>query len=240
MISPDLHFAIAPDLDTLARQFVEARPFPHVVIDGLFDAAELRRVVAAFPGPDGMEWSRFDSQTEKKLGFHHERSRLPGVIRQFLYKLNSYEMLDLLERITGIPGLIPDPYFGGGGIHQIVRGGFLKVHADFNVHPKLLLDRRLNVLVYLNEPWEESWGGSLELWDAGLTSAERKIAPYFNRTVIFATSDDSYHGHPSPLQSPEGVTRKSLSLYYYTSSGRASGRTAAHDTIFRETPPKAP
>ena len=55
-------------------------------------------------------------------------------------------MLEFLETLTGIDGLVPDPYFAGGGLHQIVRGGFLKVHADFNWHPKLRLDRRLNML----------------------------------------------------------------------------------------------
>lgn len=240
VIPPDLHFAVTPDLDQLARQFREAAPFPHLVIDGLFDGTELREVVRSFPRPDEMHWSTFDSKTEKKLGFHHEKSRLPSPIRQFLYKLNSYEMLDFLERVTGIGGLIPDPYFGGGGIHQIVRGGYLKVHADFNVHPKLNLDRRLNMLIYLNESWNEAWGGALELWDAEMTSAQRTIAPHFNRTVIFATSDESYHGHPAALESPEGVTRKSLSLYYYTSSRPESERTPAHDTIFREEPQRRP
>src|SRR5438034_178076 len=80
-------------------------------------------------------------------------------------------------------------------------GGFLKVHVDFNVHPKLKLDRRLNMLIYLNKEWREEWGGDLELWDADRTMCRKKIAPLFNRTVVFSTGDSSFHGHPHPLAS---------------------------------------
>ena len=233
-IDPQLTLSGAIDRGTLRAQFLRAEPFPHVVIDDLFEPDELRSVIRNFPGPAAMKWSAFDSPTEKKLGFHHEKSHLPSVIRQFLYKLNSFEMLQLLEDVTGIEGLIPDPYFGGGGIHQIVQGGFLKVHADFNWHPKLKLDRRLNMLVYLNDGWDEAWGGALELWDRDMTAARVKIAPDFNRTVIFATTDHSYHGHPEPLRSPDGVTRKSLSLYYYTNGRPAGEASPPHDTIFVE------
>ena len=109
--------------------------------------------------------------------------------------------------LTGNRGLIPDPYFGGGGLHQIESGGFLKIHTDFNVHPKLKLDRRVNMLVYLNHDWRDEWGGHLELWNAAMTERRQKIAPLFNRTVVFSTTDSSFHGHPHPLATPSGITR---------------------------------
>jgi hypothetical protein len=220
------------DARALAARYRDAQPFPHLVLDGLFDDVALGAVLAEFPAPADMQWMRFDNPLEKKLGFFHETSTLSDTVRRFLDALNSFEMLLWLEALTGIEGLIPDPYFGGGGLHQIEPGGFLKVHADFNVHPKLKLDRRLNMLVYLNKDWREEWGGHLELWDrAGGACAER-ILPVFNRTVIFSTSDTSYHGHPDPLASPPGVTRKSVSLYYYTAGRPAEERSAPHDTIF--------
>ncbi len=207
--------------------YVSADPFPHIVLDGLFDDAELEPVLADFPRPEETRWLKFDSATEKKLGFYHERSTISPRIRAFLDAMNGFETLLWLEALSGIDGLIPDPYFGGGGIHQIEPGGFLKVHVDFNVHPKLKVDRRMNVLVYLNKDWREEWGGHLELWNA--EECRVRIAPVFNRTVIFSTSDTSFHGHPHPLQSPEGVTRKSVSLYYYTAGATVS---VPHDTIF--------
>lgn len=218
----------------LRAQYQSADPFPHIVIDGLFDDAELEAVVAEFPKPEETRWMKFDSATEKKLGYYHEHSRISDRIRRFLDAMNGFEMLLFLEQMTGIEGLIPDPYFGGGGLHQIEPGGFLKIHADFNVHPKLKLDRRANMLVYLNRGWREEWGGHLELWNASMTECRKRILPSFNRTVVFSTTDTSYHGHPHPLTSPAGVTRKSVSLYYYTAGRPEEERSAPHDTIFRE------
>jgi len=216
----------------LRAQYNSADPFPHVVIDGLFDDAALEAVLRDFPDPQSMRWMEFDSPQEKKLGYSHERSNVSKIVRHFLDDMNSFEMLLWLEALTGIDGLIPDPYFGGGGLHQIEPGGFLKIHADFNLHPKLKLDRRLNMLVYLNKDWKEEYGGHLELWDRDRKTFRKRILPVFNRTVIFSTTDTSFHGHPHPLTSPAGVTRKSVSLYYYTAGRPAEERSVPHDTLF--------
>ncbi len=37
-----------------------------------------------------------------------------------------------------------------------------------------------------------------------------------NRVLIFTTDVDSFHGHPEPMRCPQGVTRRSLALYYFT------------------------
>lgn len=222
------------DPTTLRTAYQSADPFPHIVIDGLFEDAELDALVSDFPKPDQTRWMTFDSPTEKKLGYYHEHSRITDRMRRFLDAMNGFEMLLFLEALTGIEGLIPDPYFGGGGLHQIEPGGFLKIHADFNVHPKLKLDRRANMLVYLNRDWREEWGGHLELWNESMTECRKRILPVFNRTVVFSTNDTSYHGHPHALASPDGVTRKSVSLYYYTAGRPEEERSAPHDTIFRE------
>ncbi len=220
------------DPSSLREQYANAQPFPHVVIDGLFDDADLDAVLDDFPTPGATPWVRFDNPLEKKLGYSHETSVVSDRVRRFLDAMNGFEMLLFLEQLSGIEGLIPDPYFGGGGLHQIEPGGFLKIHADFNVHPKLHLDRRLNMLTYLNKGWRDEWGGHLELWDADMRNCRVKVAPLFNRTVVFSTTDTSFHGHPQPLASPAGVTRKSVSLYYYTAGRPESERSAPHNTIF--------
>lgn len=222
------------DAASLREQYESAEPFPHIVLDGLFDDAALEAVLRDFPDPRSMRWMEFDNPMEKKLGWYHGQSAISDTIRRFLDAMNGFEMLLWLEALTGIEGLIPDPYFGGGGLHQIEPGGFLKVHADFNVHPKLKLDRRLNMLVYLNHDWRDEYGGHLELWDADMRACQRRIAPVFNRTVVFSTTDTSFHGHPHPLTAPPGVTRKSVSLYYYTAGRPAAEQSAPHDTLFRE------
>jgi hypothetical protein len=225
----NLHY----DPQSLRERYLRADPFPHIVLDGLFDDAALDAVLADFPKPDETRWMRFDSPTEKKLGYYHEHSTITDRVRAFLDALNGFEVLLFLEALTGMEGLIPDPYFGGGGLHQIEPGGFLKIHADFNVHPKLKLDRRANMLVYMNKDWQEEWGGHLELWTPSMSECRQRIAPLFNRTVIFSTTDTSFHGHPHPLLSPPGVTRKSVSLYYYTAGRPEHEQSPPHDTIFR-------
>ena len=222
------------DPQALHERYVSARPFPHIVIDNLFPDELLKTILAAFPKPDEIEWRKFDNPTEKKLGYWHESTLSPG-LQLFLYEMNSAPVLRFLEALTGIEGLIPDPYYGGAGPHQILPGGFLKVHVDFNWHPLLKLDRRLNLLVYLNEDWQEEYGGHLELWDREMTRSEQRILPVFNRTVVFSTTDFSFHGHPAPLACPEGRSRKSVSFYYYTNGRPAEERSAPHDTIFRKT-----
>jgi Rps23 Pro-64 3,4-dihydroxylase Tpa1-like proline 4-hydroxylase len=190
------------DPNALRAQYINADPFSHIVLDGLFEDAALDAVLREFPAPEATQWRRFDNPLEKKLGYFHETSTISETVRHFLDAMNGFEVLLYLEALTGVEGLIPDPYFGGGGLHQIEPGGFLKVHADFNVHPKLKLDRRLNMLIYLNRDWRETYGGHLELWDADTHAPRKRILPIFNRTVIFSTTDKALHGHPHPLTSP--------------------------------------
>jgi 2OG-Fe(II) oxygenase superfamily len=230
-----MRFRLNADPNELRERYVNARPFPHIVIDGLFPDGILEEVLAAFPKPDEIEWRRFDNATEKKLGYWHE-SALKPEIQLFLYEMNSAPMLQFLQALTGIEeGLVSDPYYGGAGPHQILPGGFLKVHVDFNWHPLLRLDRRLNMLVYLNKDWKEEYGGHLELWNRDVSRCEAKILPVFNRTVVFSTTDFSYHGHPQPLACPEGRSRKSVSFYYYSNGRPDEERSAPHDTVFKKT-----
>jgi Rps23 Pro-64 3,4-dihydroxylase Tpa1-like proline 4-hydroxylase len=234
-------FVVAPErfqqmAETRRREYAMADPYPHIVIDDFLPRAVLEPVLAEIPKPGEINWIEFDDARGKKLTSKVE-TQFGSATRALLYQLNSSVFIDFLETLTGIPGLIPDPHFWGGGVHQIVRGGFLKVHADFNRHPRLKLDRRLNLLLYLNPEWQEEWGGQLELWDSGMTECKKKIPPIFGRCVIFSTTDFANHGHPDPLNCPEGITRKSLALYYY-SNGRPSNETAGkhYSTLFRRRP----
>lgn len=219
------------------ERYREAQPFPHVVVDGLFDAAVLESVVAEFPSQDEAFWIRHVHKNSLKLALNQPQHMGPTT-RSLLAALNSAAFLGVLETLTGIDGLIPDPYLEGGGLHQIGPRGFLGIHADFNVHRKLKLDRRLNLLLYLNQDWPERYGGELELWDRGMQAAQRRVAPLFNRMVVFSTTDDSYHGHPEPLRCPEDRSRKSLALYYYTVGRPDSEKSAAHSTLYQQRPSK--
>jgi Rps23 Pro-64 3,4-dihydroxylase Tpa1-like proline 4-hydroxylase len=125
-------------------------------------------------------------------------------------------MLKYLEELTGIDNLIGDELLMGGGLHKITSGGKLAIHKDYNVHPVKKMYRRLNLLIYLNKDWKREWEGNLELWDKDHTKLEVSVEPLFNRAVIFTISEDSLHGHPVPLNTPENVSRNSIALYYFT------------------------
>lgn len=218
--------------------YANADPFPNIYFDNFFNEARLKEVLNEFPDLTKNADIRFNDANQIKLATKGEY-RFGENTKAFMHFLNSQPFLEFLTLLTGIENLVPDPYFEGGGCHQIQRGGKLKVHADFNKHPNNNLDRRLNVLVYMNEDWEESYGGHFELWDREMQSCRKKILPLFNRMAIFSTTSHSYHGHPNELTCPPDRTRKSLALYYYT-NGRPEeeiepGHTS-HNTLFMNRP----
>jgi hypothetical protein len=212
-------------------------PFPHIVMDNLIPPEVLEAVLKEFPAPNDIDWRTFrDAEQNGKLAA--ERDDLIGpMTRHLLSQMNAAGFMEFLDGITSIDGLIPDPYFKGGGLHQTVPGGFLGVHADFNYYKRLKLERRVNMLLYLNKDWKEEYGGYLELWNKDMSASVQKIAPVFNRMVIFSTTDTAYHGHPDPLTCPPHMSRKSLALYYYTVPTKEV--SAAHSTLFRTRPGEA-
>jgi Rps23 Pro-64 3,4-dihydroxylase Tpa1-like proline 4-hydroxylase len=225
--------------DAWAQQYRENRPFPHIAIDEFFHESIIRRLVSDFPGEFDAKWNRTfldaGAYEEQKLGLDRLED-FPPYIQNFVNALNSRIFVEFLERLTGIDGLIPDPYLVGGGLHMIPRGGRLAIHADFNTHKKLRLDRRLNLLVYLNYDWKPEWGGALELWDKDVKVREKAYLPMANRVVVFATTDTAYHGHPDPLTSPKGKYRRSIALYYYTNGRPEEEKSEDHTTIFKMRP----
>jgi hypothetical protein len=224
-----------PLAEQLAESFQTAQPFPHIVADGIFPDDLLDAVLSEYPEPEDVPWESFASPSELKLALADTEKMGPAT-RHLLAELNGQVFVDFLERLTGIVGLIADPHYEGGGLHQIRRDGFLKVHADFNRHGRLPLDRRLNVLLYLNHDWPEDYGGHLELWDKSMTNCAARVLPVFNRMVVFATTDFAYHGHPDPLTCPPDRARRSMAWYYYTNGRPATEVSYTHTTLFRARP----
>jgi len=223
-------------------QYVSANPFPHIVIDDFLSQNILDKIIDEFPSPDeDLEWRKNYTKTDDgrvaqvgKLGFSDER-QLGTHLRHFLWELNSAEFLKFLEKMCGISNLISDPHMIGGGIHQSLPGAILRVHADFNRHPLWNLERRLNLLFFINKDWKDDYEGNIELWSQDMQHCEHKIAPIANRCVIFNTSAKSFHGHPHPLRCPEGMTRKSVAMYYYTNT-RSDDSVTEHTTLWQKLP----
>ena len=225
-----------PDLlrlaDDRADAYRAAAPFPHAVLDGLFDPDGLRRVAHELPARSAPGWTTWDTSNEWKHVFDQPEHFGPGA-RRLADDLNSSEFVRFLERLTGIDGLVPDPHLTAAGYFDVERGGFLGVHVDFARNPKLALVRRVNVLVYLNEGWREDWGGQLELWADRSGGPVQRIVPVFNRMVVFSTPD-ALHGHPEPISAPEGRSRLCFSAYYFTSPDQPDSPQGRNGVLFSE------
>lgn len=218
----------------LADKYRDAEPFPHIVMDDFIDAATLRQVLDAYPSAEGR--ATLDRNQERlKYAYHPNETRSP-LLRNLLSELNGQAFLGFLEEMTGFEGLVSDPYFVGGGLHETKRGGHLAVHADFNVHSKTKLERKLNLLVYLNEDWRDDFGGALELWDRQMKSCAVSVSPILGRAVVFTTSLDSYHGHPDPLVCPPDRTRRSIATYYYAAMDAGTAAVPDRGTAYQVRP----
>lgn len=218
--------------DAMMEAYNFAEPFAHTVIDDFLPTEIAEQLLAHFPA----DKKAHDKVYEKGYGGTHKRQISPYDCDEYLRKafsfFNSPAMLQFLEGLTNIKGLLPDSYFAGGGLHEIYTGGLLGIHADFQVNEELQLFRRINVLIYLNKNWQASYGGNLELWDKNMQACQLRVAPHFNRAVIFNTNADSFHGHPDPLTTPNDITRKSIALYYYQALSIANENLESRHTLY--------
>ena len=204
-------------------EYLSANPFPNIVLDNFFDKDFLKEVVREFPNLEKINSSqKYKNKNEVKFA-NNDYKNFPKSIKLLFDFMNSSTFLEFLQIMTSIEErLVADPELNGGGLHQIKSGGMLKIHTDFNRHPTLDLDRRINILIYLNINWDQAYGGDLELWDKEMKFCGKRIPPLFNKMVIFSTNDFSNHGHPEPIKCPGSISRKSIALYYFS-----KGRPAA-------------
>jgi Rps23 Pro-64 3,4-dihydroxylase Tpa1-like proline 4-hydroxylase len=205
-----------PRLADLSRRYRDHQPVPHIFLTDFLQSRAAHAMMQEFPGRSTEAWTHYQHQNENKLGMT-KRQLFPPTLGEAVDELNSPRFLEWLSGLTGIPGLLADPMLEGGGLHQSGRSGFLNVHTDFSHHHyHKNWRRRINLILYLNEGWRDEWGGAIELWDSEMKRCVAKYPPQFNQALIFNTDERSYHGFPEPLQCPEGASRKSLALYYYT------------------------
>ncbi len=230
---------VLQDADAYGRQFVAAKPFRHLVIDDFLEPAYAARILDEFP-----DFERGNARTENgDLGNKSTIEKVRGLGPSFVALddlIQSQEFLDLVGRLTGIDDLLYDPWYFGGGTHESRHGQDLDAHVDFNRHPIENWHRRLNLIVYLNNEWDEAWGGSLELHSDPRSehNETKRVTPLFNRCVIFETTESSWHGFP-PIVLPEdrrALTRRSLALYFYTKERPAEELAETHSTIYVDRP----
>ena len=219
------------------QTYLKSKPYPHLVVKNFFDKKFLSNVLKEFPNLSKINSSNnYNNKNEIKFA-NNKRENFKKNTKILFDYLNSKDFLNFLQKVTSIKeNILPDPHLSGGGLHEIKRGGVLKIHTDFSKHPFKNLDRRINVLIYLNKNWKKNYGGNLELWNKSMNKCIKKIAPNFNTMVIFSTNDFTNHGHPNPLKCPKNMSRKSIATYYF-SRGRPLNEIAKvikkNTTVFK-------
>ncbi len=207
------------DLVDLKKDFKNSYPFKHICIDGMWRDNFLEQVRSEVAANKDWSGEKQFYGSRHKL-WQDDWTKFPANTYHFLAYLNQPLILRIVEFLTEENGLIADPYLEGGGIHSTGENGFLKLHSDFNWHEKLQLYRRINILIYLNKDWRKEYGGQIELASKdkqGKLSSHVSLEPAFNRTLIFITDDESYHGQPNPVKHPLNKRRDSIAAYYYLS-----------------------
>jgi hypothetical protein len=229
-----LNETVPPNLNVILKSHVNyvTPPFPHFAADNIFPESVLREIIQNefpdHPTPSNAGANKdikkdcprgglcFNSANqENKIQFSGMQSYGPATVALFTF-LKSPVMMHFLEKMSGIYGLIADDMHAGSGLHQTLPGGLLGLHSDFNKHKVTGLHRRVNMFVYLNPDWKESYGGYLELWPKDLSVCQANLLPTLGRFAMFSSTDYSYHGHPKALACPPDRSRRSLALYYYT------------------------
>ena len=200
---------------TLRQSYQTAQPYPHLVIDNLFDPELLDRLRTEFPQAKNRDWLVWDTKHELKTTSRGIKG-LSLFTQLFCLWLNSQDFISTIESIVGKENLVGDPLFHGAGLHEMYRDGWLEMHADYTKHFSLPLVRQFNILIYLNRDWDTDWGGKLTLQDPRNPQNQVSYLPTFNRTIIFPTNSSTLHGVPNTLTCPLNRTRQLLSIYYWS------------------------
>lgn len=208
------------DLESIIKrehEYQAAKPFPFLVFDDFLAQDLARSLAAEFPNSQDERLFVYNNPLEVKQALN-DWNAYPANTYSFLQYLNSNEVIQTLSELVGVQ-LYPDHGLHGGGWHMHGNGGKLNPHLDYSIHPKLGLQRKLNLIIYLSEGWSPEWGGDLGFWshDEASNSPNELLQETqikFNRAVFFDTTCNSWHGITKQVNSPNGSTRNSIAIYY--------------------------
>jgi dTDP-glucose 4,6-dehydratase len=201
-------------LKELNNTFHSALPFEHIIIPNFLNKEYAEKIFNEYPVDIETEnWYKYNNPIEKKFA-NDSISIMPRCIKKIFNLLSCKEIIEKISLLTGINNLEYDPYLHGAGLHIHTTGGKLDMHLDYEKHPYLDKERKLNIILYMSKDWKEEWNGQTQLWNNDLSECIVKSPVIFNTAIIFKTNDISWHGLPDEITCPEGVFRKTLAYYY--------------------------
>lgn len=204
------------ELDALGKNFRDSSPFNHLILDDFLGHEDAIQIASEFPEFEDPAWYSYNNPLEIKKASNNWNI-FKKKTYQFFYHVLSPQFTEKLSTILGVK-LYPDVGLHGGGFHTHKAGGKLNPHLDYSIHPKLGLQRRVNLIIYINPNWKPEYGGAFGLWEnnqegKGPGKLVKQVDCLFNRAVIFDTTQNSWHGICNDITSG-GHTRNSLATYY--------------------------
>ena len=170
------------------KYFSGNEPFNHCLVDGFLREEVAHKLEAEFPSYDDVNWHYYKNAIEDKKALN-DWNQFPPLTYKLFRELISEQFISLLSDAMGI-SLYADPGLHGGGWHMHAPGGNLNPHLDYSMHPKVGLQRKINIIIYLSSSLHDEHGGHLGLWSHDSDSNApgnlvKEIQPKFNRAVIF-------------------------------------------------------
>ncbi|MEP5340494.1 MAG: 2OG-Fe(II) oxygenase [Algibacter sp.] len=136
-----------------------------------------------------------------------------SLLEEVLYVFQQKEIIDLIGEICNVKSLYADEFLYAGGISLMSQNNFLNPHLDNSHDAERERWRVLNLLYYVTPNWEIEDGGNLELWPNGPKKNPVVIKSKFNRLVVMATHQSSWHSVNKVLVDKN---RCCISNYYFS------------------------
>ena len=216
------------------KNTLSINPFPYIIIPEFINTEYYNKIKELFPSKPDEKWWKYENPLEVKYALDNLELMDPTISNIF-YSLSHSDVVDKFKKIFNIPELEYDPYCHGAGLHMHPRYGRLNMHLDYEIHPISNKQRRLNIILYLNDDWKPEWNGDTQLWDNTISECIVKSYPKGNTAFVFVTTEQSWHGVPETILCPHDMYRKTLAFYYVSDlkNDKNVDKKGADETGFR-------
>ena len=192
---------------------VHTNPYKYCILTNFLKEDVYENIFNAFPEKPNEHFYKYYNPIEVKYALD-KFDFIDDKIKNLFYALSHEKLIQKFKDTFKIDNLEYDPYLHGGGIHMHPKNGRLNMHLDYEKHPLMNKQRRLNIIFYVNKEWKQEWNGDTQLWDSDMKQCVVKSYPKFNTAIIFETSELSWHGVPEIISCPQNDYRKSIAYYY--------------------------